>query len=324
MVEGPMNLGGVSEDDVVAAFKFGLQAFIEGERGRFGARRVTLRQEKVFPSDLDIALWFQSEGAVQWHLFGLQFKRWNGTGWSLSAKQFARLSRLGHVIAYCFPSPGESALANMLYAFRFVNPRRIPDSCSDLILLCPAQFLLLGVSPASLAESVQQQFTMELALQDRIDKGLIFPTPYDDKIGKLRRLIGTAGQKVKEKAEAMATEATVAADSEWGQSLIASERAIVPHLTWFDFFNAAKQGSTVVEIPDNPGPPPDPSDPPGNVSFGSGIGLVLRAGPGGDATVRASLASHVDFWTRTALEPPAAVVAYESFSRSLQFIEYPG
>lgn len=250
-----MNLERTSEDDAIEAFKAGLRNFVRGEGGGFGTRRVTLRQEKIFPSDLDIALWFDFDGAVRWHLFGLQFKRWSGTGWSISADQFARLSRLGHVIAYCFPSAGESALANMLHAFRFVNPRRIPDGCTELTLLCPAQFLPLGVSPVSLARSVQQQFAVELALQDRHDKFDIFPTSEDEKIRKLRTLIRTAGQKVREKAEAMATEATVAGDSEWGQNLIASEGVVVPHLTWFDFFNAAKQGSTIIKIPDDPGPP---------------------------------------------------------------------
>ncbi len=313
-----MNLDRSSEDDAIEAFKAALKNFVRREGGAFGARRVTLRQEKVFPSDLDVASWFESEGAAKWHLFGLQFKRWNGTGWSLSAEQFARLSPLGHVIAYCFPSPGELALSNMLHAFRFVNPRRIPDDCTELALLCPAQFLPLGVSPTCLAKSVQQQFEAEMALQQHLDNLGFMPPSDSEKIAKLRVLIRTVGRKVREKVEAMGT--AVAADSEWGQSLIASDGVVVPHLTWFDFFNAVKQGSTIIRIPDSPPPPGPPED----VSFGAGIGLTLTAGPGGNSALRASLASHVAFWTRTALAPPAAVVAYESFSRSLQFIEYPG
>src|SRR5579864_1815317 len=46
-------------------------------------------------------------------------------GWSLSAEQSDRLSSLGHVISYCFPSPGELAMPNILHAFRFVNPKRV-------------------------------------------------------------------------------------------------------------------------------------------------------------------------------------------------------
>ena len=180
-----MNLDHVSEDDCIESFKAGLRKFVQGEGGGFGARRVTLRQEKVFPSDLDMALWFESEGAVRWHLFGLQFKRWNGSGWSLSAEQAACLSRLGHVIGYCFPSPGELALANMLHAFRFVNPKRIPDGCTELALLCPGQFLPLGISPAKLAKSVQQQLEFELARQDLLNKDSILRPSDDEKIVKL-------------------------------------------------------------------------------------------------------------------------------------------
>jgi hypothetical protein len=58
-----VNLGQISEDDVIEAFKAGLWSFMQVEGGRFGSRRVTLRQEKVFPSDLDMALWFTVSSA---------------------------------------------------------------------------------------------------------------------------------------------------------------------------------------------------------------------------------------------------------------------
>jgi hypothetical protein len=41
-------------------FKTGLRGFVSSEHGSFGARRVTLRQEKYFPSDQEFAVRFGS------------------------------------------------------------------------------------------------------------------------------------------------------------------------------------------------------------------------------------------------------------------------
>jgi len=82
-----MDLSRASEDDVVEAFKAGLRRFVRGQRGAFGARRVTVRQERVFPSDQDFALSFDSPTGTRLHIFGLQFKRWKGDGWTLSQQQ---------------------------------------------------------------------------------------------------------------------------------------------------------------------------------------------------------------------------------------------
>jgi hypothetical protein len=317
-----MNLDRCSEDDAVEAFKTGLRKFVQGEGGGFGARRVTLRQEKVFPSDLDIALWFESNSEVRWHLFGLQFKRWNGSGWSLSAEQSARLSRFGHVIAYCLPSPGELGLANILHAFRFVNPQRLPKDCIELALTCPAEWRPLGMAPASLASSIQRKFDFDLTLQDHLDERALIYLSDAEKISKLRTIIRTASTNVREAAQALAMQATVVPDSSWGQSLIDANGVIVPHLTWFDFFSAANQGSTIMTVPDEAAILPDSPDPPGDVCSASGIGLTLIASQRRSGAVRASLGSHIGFWTRSVLQPPAAIVAYESFSRTLEFIEY--
>jgi len=212
-------------------------------------------------------------------------------------------------------------LPNILHGFRFVNPLRVPGSCTELALTCPAELRPLGVTPSSLAKAVQASVDFDLSLKDNREKLFDYRSDFE-KLAELRALIRSVGKKVRERAETLATQSTVAPDSTWGQSVIAGDGGIVPHLTWFDFFNAANQGSTIVTVPDDPGIPPDSPDPPGDVSFASGIGLTLIAGPGAVSVLHSTLRSHVEYWTRSVLEPPAAVIAYESFSRSLEFIEY--
>jgi hypothetical protein len=112
-----LDLERCTEDDVVEVFKSGLRAFLRSEGGSLGARRVTLRQEKVFPSDQEFTLRFDSLEGFRLHLFGLQFKRWIEDGWALAEEQGNRLRDLGHVIGYCLPRSGTLAPSNSLHGF---------------------------------------------------------------------------------------------------------------------------------------------------------------------------------------------------------------
>jgi hypothetical protein len=324
-----MNLREATEDDVVEAFKGSLRAFVRAEGGSFGARRVTPRQENVFPSDQDFAISLDLPQGTCLHMFGLQFKRWNGSGWTLSKKQADNLRRFGHVIAYCLPSPEIIAAANAIHSFRFVNPARVPAICMDLRLHRPAQLLPLGVTPDELGQGVRQRLDLALTLERRAKNTSLFPKSEADTIKSLHQLIASGPQITKEVADAISTRARVIENSVWGQNLIVSENSEpptdIPYLTWGDFFDAVGQGSTIFSVPGNPGDPPITTRSPEDVFPGSGIGLTIRcSGPWGKQWIRSQIGSHIEFWARSVLESPAAIIAYESFSRSIDFIEFFG
>src|SRR4051812_29609483 len=101
-----IDLGDSSEDDVLEAFNSGLRAFIRHLNGSFesvrvsaGARRVTLPQERKYPSDRDFAILFEGQMSVSVHFFGLQFKKWDKRRWEIDNKQLENIHTMAHVIA---------------------------------------------------------------------------------------------------------------------------------------------------------------------------------------------------------------------------------
>ncbi len=166
-----MNLAEFTEDDVVEAFKVSLRTFIRNEGGALGVRRVTLRDEKVFPSDQDFTLLFTSKTKFQLHIFGLQFKRWNRNGWALSQDQASQLLETSSVVGYCLPCPSSLSVENALHAFYFVNPARLPVGCTRLALLNPGEISSLSVSSSDLAKSVQSQIDLSLNLESFFRRG---------------------------------------------------------------------------------------------------------------------------------------------------------
>src|SRR5260370_42112237 len=61
-------------------------------------------------------------------------------------------------------------------------------------------------------------------------------------------------------------------------------------------------------------PKPNQSPPQDSVSPGTGVGLTIRcSGAWGSEWAETQVVNHLDHWTRNVLEPPAAVIAYESF-----------
>lgn len=258
------SLSTCTEDDVVEIFKTGLAAFAEHAGGTFSSRRVTLRQEKSYPSDQDFALVFTSPGGFRLHLFGLQFKRWNKHGWSIDSQQAATLGRFAHVIAYCLPRPCDTTLSNSLHCFYFVNANCLPAECVDIRLL--------------------QSYSEE----DCSNQGQNWAHI---------RLVAVANRK---------------------------ESDNTPRLAWGEFLAAVERGATLIPVPGRPDDPPGPSTAPRARDFigGTGIGLTISCpGAWGSAWARHQITDHVRHWTRTALVPPAAIIAFESFSRSIDFVE---
>jgi hypothetical protein len=325
-----MNLAEFTEDDVVEAFKVSLRAFIRNEGGAFGVRRVTLRDEKMFPSDQDFTLLFRSQTKFRLHVFGLQFKRWNRNGWILSQDQESKLVGTSSVVGYCLPCPSNLSVENALHAYYFVNPARLPMGCTRLDLLNPGEISWLGMSPTDLANSVQSQLDLSLRLESFLQDRTVVVDPTSEVV-KLRRTINSTGSIVKKIVEELNWRATARPSQKWGTSIIRMEDSerkyshIIPHLSWGEFFEALKRGATVVNVPGGPNnlPEPNQSPPHDRVSPGTGVGLtIMCSGAWGSEWAERQVVDHLDQWTRSVLEPPAAVIAYESFTRSLELIEF--
>jgi hypothetical protein len=267
MTSGPtdIDLSTCTEDDIVEIFRLGLSAFVERAGGSFSSRRVTLRQERSYPSDQDYALVFTSPRGFRLHLFGLQFKRWADGGWAINSQQADALRRLAHVVGYCLPRPCATVVSNSLHAFYFLNPSCLPSRCSALRLLY------------SFGDDHQH-----------------------DKDGNWAHLRLNARSSINDRGDN------------------------IPRLSWGEFFSALETGAVIVAVPGGPKHPPGPDSKPGpqDQRQGTGLGLTITCpGPWGTAWARGQITEHVRFWSKTVLSPPAAVIAFESFSRSIDFIE---
>jgi hypothetical protein len=327
----PLEFQTLTEDDIVEAFKSGLRAFLGSEGGSFGARRVTLRQEKVFPSDQDFTIRFDSSHGFRLHLFGLQFKKWHSNGWRLAEEQVERLRTYRHVIAYCLAHPGELATNNALHGFCFINPGRVAKKASQLALFRPGEWLTAEFAD-NFVRDVQRRLDFTLTLHEHVQRhGVAVDTTSIGEIGKLRGLLRSAQTSVREALSERGLATAVRASAEWGQTIVGAVDAesthFVPHLSWGDFFDAAKVGSTVVTVPGDPTNPPRPEDPAPDENFmrAAGLGLTITCGGSrGSVWARSQIDAHVEHWLRTVLEPPAVVIAYESFTRSMEFFAYAG
>jgi len=239
-------------------------------------------------------------------MFGLQFKKWDA-GWALAAEQGARLRRFAHVIGYCLPRPGDLAPHNTLYGFYFVNPARVAAGSSRLVLSRPGELRMLGVTPDDLASDVQKRLNFSLALHDFDRKhSLGSSRSATEENHKLRKLFLSAQDVAREALMELASEATIGAATDWGQSLVGTRDSetvsIVPFLCWGDFFEAIKDGSTVVTVPGDPEKPPGPDEPPsqGNIAAGPGVGLTITCpGAWGSRWARSQIDAHVAHWART-------------------------
>ncbi len=254
-----------TEDDVVTLFGTGLGAFIKLAGGTFASRRVTLRQEKSYPSDQDYVLQFGSSKGFNLHLFGLQFKRWKTGGWKLQSQQIESLRKMEHVVGYCLPRDCWTVPSNALHAFYFVNPSCVPQGCSSI----------------------------------RVERGFpsVSSADHDENWAHIRTCVKLPG----------------------GQ-----DEDSIPRLGWGEFFDQVAEGAIILPVPGDPANPPASTAPPrdSDVRVSSGIGLTVTCtGSWGSAWARRQISDHVRFWARSVLSPPAAVIAFESFSRSIEFIE---
>jgi hypothetical protein len=326
-----MKLEHLGEDDVVELFKAGLRTFLKAQGGAFGSRRATLREERIFPSDQEFAVRFDSPNGFRLHLFGLQFKRWSDKGWALSEVQLTNLRQAGHVIGYCLPCPADLVPSNSLHGFYFINPQAVPEGSKRLTLFRPGIVVPLGVTPAKLASAVQSRLDMQVSMEDFLRKRpsiLDRPAP-GEILRALRKIIRDTGSTVKQAATELQSAARVYDGQTWGASAVGAtseSEACVPHLSWGDFFHAALEGSWIIDVPGSPESPPDlDADPDSNGSPATGMGLTINcSGVWGQPWAVRQISDHLEHWTRSLLESPAAVIAYESFSRSLEFIEFIG
>ncbi|MEK7685114.1 MAG: hypothetical protein AAB466_06815 [Verrucomicrobiota bacterium] len=312
----PVDLSECSEGDVVEFFKAGLRAFIANDGGSCGARAVTLRQERTYPSDQDFALLFSAEGVFEVHLFGLQFKRWEQEGWRLSSRQQDALQRMAHVVAYCFPRPVKGTPRNALHAFVFVNPARV-----GALQLGFLRHSNLRLDSRSIGQRVQKNVVQRVVSLSGAASRQLLP-PWQRKAA-LRKVLDEALTGIADVVAEVINDESLAslfdADRTWGANAIRPEggaATVVPYVSWGEFFEDVLLGATFITVNGSPNGPPTPD------VFPGGIGLrLLGAGSHATAWAQRELADHVALWARTVLEPPAAVIAYESFSRALQLIE---
>lgn len=140
-----IDLSKLHEEDVIDVFRQGLERFVQSAGGRFYSRRVSLRDEKDYPSDRDFSILFQEKLAFSIHMFGLQFKRWSSECWRIANgkkkdpkvaehDQLGRLKRMNHVVAYCLPLPFVTDADNSLHYYIFLNPAHVPNTAIRLRL----------------------------------------------------------------------------------------------------------------------------------------------------------------------------------------------
>jgi hypothetical protein len=113
-------------------------------------------------------------------------------------------------------------------------------------------------------------------------------------------------------------------DANWHSTMVVGEK-VVPHCSWGEFFQAIEIGGSAVTVPGGPGNPPDLDDDPdpGDIRDFGGIGLRIDCrGRWGHPWVRRQIQKHIRLWTSGLLQPPAAIIAYNSFTHALAFVEY--
>ncbi len=265
---GQIDLSECTEDDVVEMFRRGLESFIERCGGAVSSRRVTLRQEKTYPSDQDYALVLTTPQGFRLHILGLQFKRVSSSWrkdehfWLVDPNQREVLRGSAHVVAYCLPRPCHIFPSHSLHGFYFVHPGCLSTDATRIRLDWFLHHKHTGDNWAHL------QLRWKALRPDSGDE--------------------------------------------------------VPRLSWGEFFDAVEEGAlhfTVPGTPQNPSPPEaDPQGPPGLNRRGTGL-TITCSGSWGSAWARHQITQHLHHWSATVLSPPAAVIAYESFSRTLEFIE---
>ncbi len=315
-----INLSDSSEGDVVGAFEKSLSYYVKAMNGEFGSRSVTLRKEKEYPSDRDFAILFKSEKRFSIRMFGLQFKKWSRDDgcWKIPGEQLEKLREMNHVIAYCLPRPALTAPENALHCFNFVNPRYIPENARKLLLRSQAY---AGIDPDSAADKCKEE------LSKQADLRLRFTRPPDE-ARTLREVLRNSNSYIKSSLEMAILEGlALSENADWGTQLVAFDGGMtpIPHCSWGEFFECVETGGRIVTVPGEAGSPPDPSsDPaPQDIVDSDGIGLTMQCdGSWGSEWAMDKILQHLEFWTNSLMEPPAAFIAYESFSRSLTFISY--
>ncbi len=310
--------------------------------GTFGSRRVTLRQEKVYPSDQDFSILLPKTEGFSVHLFALQFKRCDANGWRLSVPQLRSLRGMGHVITYCLPQPTETVAHNSLHHFFFVNPSLLPENVTSIQA---TQAGNIDYSPFDLRRiAIDCKLRLYASLRARLNainaiSRQVWLTSSTKSIGKQKiaaLLEVVESSDVAIEAELRKQFFKIRGDTPtcaWGMQMTVAEpdseeqplRHALPHRSWGDFFQAVRKGARTVQVPGSQDAPPDPEDQPSpdDIRDGDGVGLTIRCpGPWGRQWAAESIRNHIQFWVERFLAPPAAVIACESFSRSTEFIEY--
>ena len=343
-----LNLSTCTEDDVIQAFQAGLRTFLRSIGGTFGSRRVTPRQEFKYPSDQEFAVLFPRDKGFSLHLFSVQFKKWDVSCWKLNPDQLQNLKSYSHIITYALPQPTYIDLGQALHYFHFVNPVVIPPKANSLssttnVLLAPLN--VTDVAQSCMARIVQS-IEFRLSLKNFIEcwqNSIIAPKkPNPWKSVVLKSLRGLDTEIADELAKRLyPSHLTSECCNSWDKHLIcsrnysdSSEDVVqwIPRNSWGDFFSAVLLGSTSVEVPGSEEDPPSPGSPPGYPDFPGGFGLKLTcSGHWGARWAADQVLSHLRHWTRNDffsqpafLSYPAAVIAYESFSRSMMFLQIDG
>jgi len=333
-----ISLAACSESDVVQVFEDGLAVFLRHVGGRFASRSVTSRAERDYPSDRDFVFLFGKRREFSIHLFGLQFKRWVAGGYSILTPQLETLRRMARVVAYCLPHSCLVASANSLHYFDFVDPASIPVTTTKIL---SGQNVPCGFCEK---ESEQVAQRAKLTMLSRAVSALrrpaypALPIPLQDRLTRQKAAIDNLVNLVKETdrhvrdALEMQLLHCIGERNEagWGHSLLADTAKILsplPHCSWGEFLSQVEAGAVTVDAPTGKGTlPGNPeADDPSATSGPPGVGLRIR-GKGASAKSWASETTrqHVKKWLEGALSAPAAVVAYDSYSRAMLFLEHLG
>lgn len=120
------------------------------------------------------------------------------------------------------------------------------------------------------------------------------------------------------------------ANDEFTQNVIAKrvndkdgeeELGTVQYVSWGQFFEAVQKGAISVAVPSGGGPfQPSGGSGPGGPGGGFGLRFTTR-GQWGERQLMNEMNDHLSFWGRTYLDGEFGIIAFESFSRSMLFLE---
>ena len=310
----PVDLSECSEGDVVEFFKAGLRAFIANDGGSWRARRYPKAGAHAPPtrtSHCSSARKVSSKSTSSGCSSSAGSKRVGAcpadsrtpcSAWPTLWRTASPGPSKGRRATLCMPSCSSTQLALARCSLGFSGTAicasihdRLDSACKNVVQRVVS---LSGAASRQLLPPWQRKAALRKVLDEALTgiADVVAEVINDESLASLFDADRTRGRTPLGLRGAPAT--------------------VVPYVSWGEFFEDVLLGATFITVNGSPNGPPTPD------VFPGGIGLrLLGAGSHATAWAQRELADHVALWARTVLEPPAAVIAYESFSRGLQLIE---